>query len=252
MAAEDQFIPKYYRVEKCLRDRIRSGELKPGDPVPPESQLVQQFNISRMTVRQALSRLVFEGLIDRQRGRGSFVAEARFQHTHLFPSFEEEMQARGATTSHKLIEKRVEPAEGKAAESLGLAEGTPVVVIERQRFVDGQVVGYEIRYFPRWIGDALTTEELEGQPLVPAMKRILGRVHTHLRLRITASVARVKEAKILETKAGVPILIRENIWYVEPEGPIQYGKSLYRGDRYQMDLDLTSWPQGGGPARGQG
>jgi DNA-binding GntR family transcriptional regulator len=83
------------------------------------------------------------------------------------------------------------------------------------------------------------------------MKRILGRVHTHLRLRITASVARVKEAKILETKAGTPILIRENIWYVEPEGPIQYGKSLYRGDRYQMDLDLTSWPQGGGPARGQ-
>ena len=252
MTTEDQFIPNYYRVEKFLRDRIRSGELKPGDPVPPESQLVQQFNISRMTVRQALSRLVFEGLIERQRGRGSFVAEARFQHTHVFPSFEEEMQARGATTSHKLIEKRVEPAEGKAAESLGIAEGTPVVVIERQRFVDGQVVGYEIRYFPRWIGDALTTEELEGQPLVPAMKRILGRVHTHLRLRITASVARVKEAKILETKAGAPILIRENIWYVEPEGPIQYGKSLYRGDRYQMDLDLTSWPQGGGPARGQG
>jgi GntR family transcriptional regulator len=251
MTTEDQFIPNYYRVEKHLRDRIRSGELQPGDPVPPESQLVQQFKISRMTVRQALSRLVFEGLIERQRGRGSFVAEARFQHTHVFPSFEEEMQARGATTSHKLIDKRVEPAEGKAAESLGIAEGTPVVVIERQRFVDGQVVGYEIRYFPRWIGDALTKEELEGQPLVPAMKRILGRVHTHLRLRITASVARVKEAKILETKAGTPILIRENIWYVEPEGPIQYGKSLYRGDRYQMDLDLTSWPQGGGPARGQ-
>ncbi|MBS1117571.1 MAG: GntR family transcriptional regulator, partial [candidate division NC10 bacterium] len=66
MAAEDQFIPNYYRVEKHLRDRIRSGKLKPGDPVPPESQLVQQFNISRMTVRQALSRLVFEGLIERQ------------------------------------------------------------------------------------------------------------------------------------------------------------------------------------------
>jgi DNA-binding GntR family transcriptional regulator len=114
MTTEAQFIPNYYRVEKYLRDRIRSGELKPGDPVPPESQLVQQFNISRMTVRQALSRLVFEGLIERQRGRGSFVAEARFQHTHLFPSFER-VQARNATTS-LAIEKRASRPR-KAAES---------------------------------------------------------------------------------------------------------------------------------------
>jgi GntR family transcriptional regulator len=244
MAAEDQFVPNYYRVEKYIRDRIRSGELKPGDPVPPESQLVQQFNISRMTVRQALSRLVFEGLVTRQQGRGSFVAEPRFQHTHVYPSFEQEMQARGAVTSNRLLDRRVEPAEGKTAESLGLPEGTPVVVLERQRLVDGQVVGYEIRYFPRWIGDALTEEEIHEQPLVPAMKRILGRVHTRLRLRVTASVARGKEAKALEVKLGSPVLVRENTWFVDPEGPIQYGKSIYRGDRYQMDLEFASWPQG--------
>jgi GntR family transcriptional regulator len=243
VAAEDQFVPNYYRVEKFLRDRIRSGELKPGDPVPPESQLVQQFNISRMTVRQALSRLVFEGLIERQRGRGSFVTEPRFQHTHVFPSFEEEMQARGATTSHRLIERRVEPAEGKVAESLGLPEDTPVVVLERQRLVDGQVVGYEIRYFPRWIGDALTEEEIQTQSLVAAMRRIIGRVHSRLKLRIIASVARPREAKHLGIKVGGPVLIRENTWFVDPEGPIQYGKSLYRGDRYQMDLEFASWPQ---------
>jgi GntR family transcriptional regulator len=244
MAAEEQFIPNYYRVEKILRDRIKSGELKPGDPVPPESQLVQQFNISRMTVRQALSRLVFEGLIERQRGRGSFVAEARFQHTHVFPSFEEEMQARGATTSHTLIEKRIEPAEGKVAESLGLPENTPVVVLERQRLVDGQVIGYEIRYFPRWIGDALTEEETRNQSLVTAMRRVIGRVHSRLKLRIIASAARPREAKYLGIKLGAPVLMRENTWFVDPEGPIQYGKSIYRGDRYQMDLEFSSWPQG--------
>jgi GntR family transcriptional regulator len=260
MPAED-FTPNYFRVEKYLRDRIRSGNLKPGDPIPPETEIAQQFSISRMTVRQAFSRLVFDGLIERQQGRGSFVAEPRFQHTHVYPSFEEEMQARGAKMSHQLLGRRVEPAAGKVAESLGISEGTPVVVIERQRLVDGQVVGYEIRYFPRWIGDALTKEEIEGQPLVPAMKRILGRVHTHLRLRITASVVRGEEAKILGTKIGAPVLIRENIWYVEPEGPIQYGKSIYRGDRYQMDLEFASWPQtgrrgpmgeDGGPKNGQG
>jgi GntR family transcriptional regulator len=247
MPAED-FTPNYVRVETYLRDRIHSGELKPGDPIPPESELVQRFNISRMTVRQALSRLVFDGLIERQQGRGSFVAEPRFQHTHVYPSFEQEMQARGAMTSNRLLERRVEPVEGKAAESLGLPEGTPVLVLERQRLVDGQVVGYEIRYFPRWIGDALTEEEIHEQPLVPAMKRILGRVHTRLRLRVTASVARGKEAKALEVKLGSPVLVRENTWYVDPEGPIQYGKSIYRGDRYQMDLEFASWPQGQPPA----
>jgi GntR family transcriptional regulator len=235
MSAEDRFTPNYYRVEKYLRDRIQSGDLKPGQSILPESQLSQQFGISRMTVRQALSRLVFEGVIERQRGRGSFVAEARFQHTHVFPSFEEEMQARGSKTANRLIAKRIEPAEGKVAESL---------VLERQRIVDGQLVGYEIRYFPRWIGDALTEDEIHNQPLVPAMRRIIGRVHSRLRLRITSSAARPREAKHLEMKVGAPVLVRENTWYVDPEGPIQYGKSIYRGDRYQMDLEFASWPQG--------
>jgi len=245
---EDGFTPNYYKVEKYLRDRIRIGELTPGDPVPPESQLVQQFGISRMTVRQALSRLVFEGLVVRKRGRGTFVAEPRFQHTHVYPSFEEEMRARGAKTGHRLLKRRVEPAQGKVAESLAIPEGTPVVVLERQRLVDGRVVGYEIRYFPRHIGEALTEDEICNQPLVPAMRRILGRTHTRLRLGITSSVVRRREAKILETKVGAPVLVRENTWYLEPEGPIQYGKSIYRGDRYQMDVEFSSWPQ----ARGGG
>ncbi len=245
MATADQFIPDYFRVEEYLRTRIRSGRLKPGDPVPPESELVRKFGVSRMTVRQALSRLVFEGVIERHRGRGSFVAEPRFQHTHLYPSFEEEMEARGATTSHKLLARREEPAEGTVADSLALAPGTPVMVLERQRLVDDQVVGYEVRYFPRWIGEALTEDEVRHQALVPAMKRILGRVHTRLRLRISAAVVHGKEAKALGVPPGTPVLIRENTWYVDPEGAIQFGKSIYRGDRYQMDLALDSWPQAG-------
>src|SRR5574337_1297444 len=156
----DRFIPNYFRLEHFLRESITSGRLKPADPIPPESQLCQQFNISRNTVRQALARLVFDGLIVRQRGRGSYVAEPRFQHTTIFPSFEEEMQAKGMKPSHKLLSKRTEPAEGKVAQNLALPEGTPVLVLERQRLV--------------------------------------------------------------------------------PEGPIQYGKSIFRGDRYQMCIGFSS------------
>ena len=242
MRPEDSFIPIYYRLEKYLRDQILSGALRPGDLVAPESQLAQQFGASRMTVRQALSRLVFEGLVVRHRGRGSFVAEPRLEHTKMFWSFEEEMQARGARTAHKLLDMRSVKAEGKVAEGLALSPGTLVTVLERQRFVDGQLIGYEIRYLPIRIGEALTQDEIHNQPLVPAVKRILGRGPTRISLRVTSSVVRREEAKILETKVGAPVLIREHTWYVEPGGPVQYGKSIFRGDRYQMFVEFTSVP----------
>src|SRR3990170_4467927 len=128
MRPEDSFIPVYYRLEKFLREQILRGALKPGDAVPPESQLAQQFSTSRMTVRQALSRLVFEGLVVRHRGRGSFVAEPRLEHTRAFMSFEEEMEARGSKIALKLLDMRTIPAEGKVAKNLGLPPGTPVTV----------------------------------------------------------------------------------------------------------------------------
>jgi GntR family transcriptional regulator len=240
----EKFVPNYYRLESHLRESIRSGALKPGDPVPPESQLCQQFSVSRTTVRHALTRLVYEGLIERHRGRGSFVAETRLEHSKPFLSFEEEMLARGATTAIKLLDMRTESAEGKVAENLGLAEGTPVVVLERLRFVNRQVVGYEIRYLPQQVGAALTADEIHNQPLVPALRRILGKPRTRLNLKVTASTAQRKEAQVLETKVGAPVLVREHIWYFEPEGPMQYGKSIFRGDRYQMSVDFTAAPHG--------
>ncbi|MBP1776694.1 MAG: transcriptional regulator, GntR family, partial [candidate division NC10 bacterium] len=140
MYPAEKFVPNYYRLESHLRESLRNGALRPGDPVPSESSLCQQFGVSRTTVRQALSRLVYDGLITRHRGRGSFVAEPRLEHSKPFLSFEEEMRARGATTGIKLLDMRTEPAEGRVAENLGIAEGTPVVVLERLRLVNGQVV----------------------------------------------------------------------------------------------------------------
>lgn len=244
MLPAEKFVPNYYRLESQLRESIRSGKLRPGDPVPPESQLCQQFGVSRTTVRQALSRLVYDGLVERHRGRGSFVAEPRLEHSKPFLSFEEEMLARGATTGIKLLDMRTEPVEGRAAENLGLPAGTAVMVLERLRFVNGQVVGYEIRYLPRQIGEALTPDEVHNQPLVPALRRILGKPRTRLSLNVTASTARGKEARVLEAKIGAPVLVREHTWYYEPEGPMQYGKSIFRGDRYQMSVDFTAAPHG--------
>ncbi len=240
------FTPQYYRLERHLRTQIKSV-LKAGDPIPPESQLAQEFRVSRTTVRRALSRLVFEGLIERHRGRGSFVAEPRLEHTKPLLSFEEEMQARGAKTEVRLLDMRTEPADGKVADKLRLEPGTPVTVLERQRLVDGEVVGYEIRFLPGHIGRELTEEEARRQPLVPAVRRILGRPRAKLELVIGASAADEREAEILGVAVGAPVLVRENTWHVAPEGPVQYGKTIFRGDRYRMAVEFEA-----AQAEGQG
>jgi hypothetical protein len=108
----------------------------------------------------------------------------------------------------------------------------------------GSCLGTNGSPITRWIGDALTEEEIRTQSLVTAMRRVIGRVHSRLKLRVIASEATSREAKYLGIKIGAAVLIRENTWLVNPEGPIQYGKSIYRGDRYQMDLEFSSWPQG--------
>jgi GntR family transcriptional regulator len=198
-----------------------------------------------MTVRQALGRLAYEGVIIRQRRRGSFVAEPRLQHTSIFPSFEEEMRARGARPSIRLLQRRWEPATGKIAECLSLPEGSPLIVLERLRLVDGHVVGYEIRYLPETIGSALTEDEIRSQPLVPALRRILGRLHTDLALNVMAAAVGWREARYLGIATGAPVLVREHIWYVDGIGPVQCGRTMFRGDRYQMSLWFSSSPNGG-------
>ena len=79
-----------------------------------------------------------------------------------------------------------------------------------------------------------------NQPLALAVKRIPGRASTRISLRVTSSVVRREEAKILEAKVGVPVLIREHIWHVDPDGPVQYGESIFRGDRYQGSVEFIS------------
>ena len=152
------------------------------------------------------------------------------------------MRAHGATTSIKLLDIRTEPADGRASENLGLAQGIPLVVLERLRFVNNQVVGYEIRYLPKQVAEALTPDEIHNQPLIPALRRILGKPRSRLTVRVTASSARKHEARLLATKTGAPVLVREHVWYYEPDGPMQYGKSVFRGDRYQMFEEFSSTP----------
>src|SRR5712691_11289906 len=141
------FTPLYYRIEERLRARIAAGEFQEGDRLPSETELAREFKTTRVTVRQALTRLVFEGLIVRQTGRGTFVAPARVEstvETSIQQSFEEQMESKGSKVTFRILGFEPTPALPAVAKSLGVAAGEAVYRLERLRFVDGELLGLEV------------------------------------------------------------------------------------------------------------
>jgi GntR family transcriptional regulator len=127
-------VPLYRRIEADLRDRIQGGGLAPGAQVATEPELMAEYGVSRATVRQALSGLVAEGLLEIRRGLGTYVSSRRFEHTiGGFYSFSREIEAHGLTPGTKVLDLRLQPAPDDVADALGIVVGTTVVALRRLR-----------------------------------------------------------------------------------------------------------------------
>ena len=138
------FTPRYYEIEQSLRARV--AELEPDAPLPSESQLCEEFGVSRMTARAAVQRLVQDGLVYRVPGRGTFVATAGANRTasHIL-SFSDEMRRKGRSPSSRVIERRERRATEEERRRLGVSN---VVVLRRVRLADGKPLAVERAVFP--------------------------------------------------------------------------------------------------------
>ena len=132
-------LPLYQQLYEKLEGRIRSGQWKPGDMIPPESELIRQYGVSRITVRKVLDMLVTEGLLVRERGRGSFGAAPKLEHgmTRIV-SFTDDMRQRGYSPGTKIIFMGLVPATRIIAAALGVPEGEELARIDRLRLADGE------------------------------------------------------------------------------------------------------------------
>src|SRR5690349_20056601 len=133
-------MPYYAQVAEILRERIRFGTWSAGAQLPSEAELCQMFNVSRPVIRQALQDLTTEGLVIREKGRGTFVATPKISE-RLFQrltGFYEDMVDQGYTPVTRVLKQRVVPASPKVASHLRIEQGMPVIEIERLRSVQDE------------------------------------------------------------------------------------------------------------------
>jgi GntR family transcriptional regulator len=228
---------RYRAIEAHLRDLIAVATA--GDALPTEAALCAEFDVSRMTVRQALQELSAAGLVDRQRGRGTFVA-ARPMHRRpgVFLSFTEEMARRGKVATSRLISVRMDAARPEELADLVLDAGSQVVRVERVRLADGVPIALEdaaVLDVYRAVLDA----ELESGSLHDALSG-LGVVATSATGSVTARLATREEARLLGVPVRTALLVELRVLYDQHGVPFERTESRYVADRYVIDVVHTA------------
>jgi GntR family transcriptional regulator len=229
-------VPRYRRIEADLRARI--ADARPGDRLPSEAELCAEFGVSRMTARNALQRLADEGLVARQPGRGSFVAEpSTHRRTDRLMTFSQEMARRGRVPSSRLLARAIRPSTPAEAADLGLARGEPVVEIRRIRCADDDPIAIETAILVASCAPAVMTADLERGSLHEAMARGGHRLRRGTGT-VTAAAATATEARLLGIRRGEPLLVERRVIRDVQGRRIEATESRYPADRYALDVSF--------------
>ena len=239
MLNKQSAVPLYVQLKRLLETQVIDGSLPPHSRVPSERELSEQYAISRMTARQALAELIQEGRLYTSAGKGTFVAEPKIQQSlQALTSFSEEMRARGLSPTTQLIRRHKLPANGAVAASLRLAEGTPVVCIERLRLADAEPMALETACLAFAGAEQLLQLDLDGS-LYDILQERFGLSPAEAVQEFEATLAQPGERALLHLAEGAPVLKLKRTTYDSQSRPFEYVESIYRSDRYRFIARLT-------------
>ena len=233
-------VPLYHQLKTILLDGIQAGQWKPDDQLPTESDLAQTYEVSKITVRQALRELADSGYVRREQGRGTFVARTRLeQGPRELTSFTEEMRRHGLRAASRVLESGVVAAEGWLAEKLAIRSGSEVFVLKRLRLADSEPMGIQTAYVPLELAPDLPHDPMEGASLYGLLRSKYGQEPVYARETHSAVLVEGDDAELLGVPAGGPALAAERVTFLQNGRPMELVNSIMRGDRYRIILDMV-------------
>jgi GntR family transcriptional regulator len=212
-----------------------------GQQLPAESQFAEDFGVSKITIRQALQELASLGYVRREQGRGTFVANARFdQGPRELTSFSEEMRRHRLDPSSRVLEQYIGKAEGHIAEALELRPGEPAFVLKRLRMADGEPIGTQTAHIAASLTPGIEDEDFERASLYKVLRDRYGLQPARARETHCAALAEPAAAALLAIPVGAPVLAAERVTFLPGDKPLEFVKSVMRGDRYSIVLALVA------------
>lgn len=238
---ESDHRPVYLRIQQDLRAAIGSSAYKPADLLPSETELARRYATTRATVVHALQGLVFEGLIKRKQGLGTFVAYPAVTTdvvTTRLGIFEHDILLTGQRVTYVLLEFAMDPGTDCIRERLNLMSDDSVHVVRRLRLVNGSPLGLEVRYLPSKSALLMSEKALEELTLQDIFKDTLQIPLTHINNTVYVTLATPDVAKQLNLPKNSPVMVREHTQFSD-KTPLLWGKTFYR-EEYQVRYTTVS------------
>jgi GntR family transcriptional regulator len=230
--------PLYLQIADILRGRILQHVYRPNQQMPSESELMSAFDVSRITVRQALGNLQSEGLIFRIHGKGTFVSRPRaFQDLGSLQGFGSAMRDMGYEAHSKVLSVRtiVPPKHVRDR----IESGGRVIELKRLRFLNRAPISLDVSYLPSAIGARVARADLANRDVFAVLENDCQIALGHADLRMCAMRATEELQDALALDEASPILFIERVIHTSAGAPIEYEELYYRGDAFQFKVRVA-------------
>ncbi|QNQ80901.1 GntR family transcriptional regulator [Lactobacillus sp. PV034] len=232
--------PIYIKIHNQIKRDIENKKYKVGERIPAERHLAQQFNVSRMTLRQAIKTLEDEGILERRLGSGTYVASQKVQEKMSgIMSFTEIMRANGQIPTNKLISYRITKPSLSEKEKLKIDDDTSVLRMERVRSADNIPICYEVAAIPSPLIAEFSKDEIASS-LYKTLENAGGYKIGNVIENIGAAVANENDAKLLSINKGDPLVTRRQITELSNGQPFEYVLASYVADRFEFTFSKNN------------
>src|SRR5580693_4207772 len=233
LAKRTNGIPAYRRIQGAIRKVIEAGELRPGDLVTSERELAKIHDVSLMTARHALASLETEGVVERRRGVGTFVAAPKI-HFNKLMSYTEQMGSRSLTAGSKVLFAKIIDNEEEATARLALAPKSRVLKLERLRHAAGEPFALETCYLSAARFSALLSAPLQRESLFGILERDYKVEIGYSDEEVDATAADPRTADLLDVPRREPVLRIRQVIFSTNGKAVMYVLGFYRSDRHNL------------------
>lgn len=230
--------PLHTRLKEDIIAAVRHGEYAAGEQLPSQRELGARYGASHMTVRRAIDELLHEGVITSIPGKGLFAAGPR-QQAEASPllSFSADMRRRGLEPSSTVLEARLHAASTVVAQLLRLEPGEIVVYLRRLRCANSEPIAVQTSYLSHARCVGLLDCDLAQESLFTLLRERYGLRLANSESTVACALADAETASLLGIVPPAAVLTTEQITFLEDGSPIEFVRSAYRGDRYEIRLN---------------